>query len=105
METVNERQPPLIRIVIADEEAAFRAAMKRLLGSRDVQIVGEASDARRAAELTSELKPDVLLLEFSLCRKFGLRVLNGSSTSTRLVRIIVMVGIADKAQILEALRL
>lgn len=57
----------LIRVVIADDGAAFRNTLRTLLEAEaDLTIVGEASDAKGLLALAQQLKPDVLLIDSAL---------------------------------------
>jgi len=56
-------RPPLVRIVIADEQHIFRDGLRRLLETQPrLQIIGEASGDDQAAQMVRELTPDVLLV-------------------------------------------
>ena len=56
-------RPPLVRIVIADEQHIFRDGLRRLLETQPrLQIIGEASGDDQAAKMVRELTPDVLLV-------------------------------------------
>jgi two-component system response regulator NreC len=57
----------MIRIVIADDHTIFRSGLKLLLGSSsDFEVVGEAENGAQAVELTSELEPDVVLIDIGM---------------------------------------
>jgi DNA-binding NarL/FixJ family response regulator len=52
------------RVVVADDQAPFRTAVRRLLSRcADLEIVGEASDGAAALELVAALSPDLVLLD------------------------------------------
>src|SRR4051812_47109757 len=54
---------PLMRALIADDEAPARARLRQLLAAHpDVEIVAEAETGSQAMEFAAEHKPDLLLL-------------------------------------------
>lgn len=56
-----------VRVVIIDEHTLFREGLKALLAQHeDLQVVGEAGDARVAYDLVEEVEPDVVLMAIEL---------------------------------------
>jgi two-component system, NarL family, nitrate/nitrite response regulator NarL len=95
-----------IRIVIADEDPVVREDWRRLLESEPgLLVVGEASDAGGASRLTRRVKPDILLIDSTLSRRFEVQVLNQSSSHSRQVRVVVMVTAIERDHVVEAFRL
>ena len=57
----------MIRIIIADDHTIFRSGLKLLLSSStDFEVVGEAENGAQAVELTSELEPDIALIDIGM---------------------------------------
>jgi DNA-binding NarL/FixJ family response regulator len=54
------------RILIADDHEALRRGLRSALLGAGWQVVGEAADGKQAIEKTSELKPDLVLLDLSM---------------------------------------
>jgi DNA-binding NarL/FixJ family response regulator len=53
-----------IRVLICDDHAVVRAALRALLDAQpDIEVVGEAAAADEAVELTARLAPDVVVLD------------------------------------------
>ena len=95
-----------IRIVIADEEPAFRKNLCGLLATQSgIEILGEANDAEGAAALMTQPVPHVLLLDYRISRKLQSRSIPNGADSTRAVRKIVMLSTPEKAYIIESFRL
>ncbi|MCL5280447.1 MAG: response regulator transcription factor [Planctomycetes bacterium] len=56
-----------LRVLIADDYAAIRAALTRALQSHpDIEVVGEASDGPTAVQLAAKLKPDIVLMDVNM---------------------------------------
>ena len=56
-----------MRILIVDDHILFREGLASLLTAQpDITIVGEATSVEEAIRLTSELRPDIVLMDFSL---------------------------------------
>jgi two-component system, NarL family, response regulator NreC len=56
-----------ITIVLADDHAIVRGALKALLeGQADFEVVGEAADIRSAKAAVAELRPGVLILDVNM---------------------------------------
>ncbi len=57
----------LIQVVLADDHRIMREGLTRLLeDSRDLEVIGQAEDGRQAITMTLQLKPSVLVLDYSL---------------------------------------
>ncbi len=70
-----------IRILLADDHAILREGVRALLEDYpDLLVVGEADDGRKAVELTSQLEPDVVLMDI------GMPVLNGLEATRQIKR-------------------
>ncbi len=62
-----------IRILIADDHPLVSIALKKVFEDySDFEIVGEASDGEEAVRLTSELSPDVVIMDISMPKLTGL---------------------------------
>jgi two-component system response regulator NreC len=64
-----------IRVVLVDDHAVVRAGLKLLLdGEADIEVVGEAGDAREAVFEVREQKPDVVLTDVVMPGQSGIEV-------------------------------
>jgi DNA-binding NarL/FixJ family response regulator len=95
-----------VRIVIADEQPAFRSNLRWLLESEPGLIVsGEASDASGALNLARQLKPDIVIMDLVLSKWFELQGRHNLAACLAPVRSLVMLTTLEKANIVEAFRL
>jgi DNA-binding NarL/FixJ family response regulator len=84
-----------MRVFIADDHAAFRGGMARLLGAQPgLDVVGEAADGTAALSDILRLQPDVALVDLRMPGLDGLEVCRrlrtyGSAPHTRVVLITV----------------
>jgi two-component system response regulator NreC len=57
----------LVRILVVDDHVVVRSGLIALLdGKHDINVVGDAADGDEAITKTLELKPDVVLMDFSM---------------------------------------
>jgi two-component system, NarL family, response regulator NreC len=77
-----------IRVVLADNHALVRQALRALLEREGFQVSGEASDGREAVRLVPALRPDIAILDISMPLLNGLdaaRELKKYSPNTRVI--------------------
>jgi DNA-binding NarL/FixJ family response regulator len=57
----------MIRILLADDQALFREALRMLISSQpDLEVVGEAANGAEAIELAGSFHPDVVLMDLQM---------------------------------------
>src|SRR2546423_14698427 len=65
-----------MRILIADDHAVVRRALKQILAAEhDMDVVGEAKDGDEALELVRKLDWDVAVLDFSMPGRSGVELI------------------------------
>ncbi|KJL29211.1 response regulator [Microbacterium oxydans] len=57
----------MIRVVLVDDQALFRAGIRMLVASQpDLEVVGEAGDGREALEVVRTTRPDVVMMDIRM---------------------------------------
>jgi DNA-binding NarL/FixJ family response regulator len=56
-----------LSVLLVDDHALVRRGFRRMIEDEaDLTVVGEASDGKQAVELTEQLEPDVVVLDYAL---------------------------------------
>ena len=57
-----------MRILIAEDELLERKAMKKFIQEnfKDMEVVGEAANGRKAIELAREMQPDIIFMDIKM---------------------------------------
>lgn len=62
-----------IRILLAEDHVVVRQSIRQLLDREDdLEVVGEASDGTEAVQLTTQLKPDVVVIDVAMPKLNGI---------------------------------
>jgi DNA-binding NarL/FixJ family response regulator len=109
----------VLRVLLVDDHAGLRRAIRDLLKARGFEVVGEADSARSALAVAVRLAPDAVLLDvrlgaadgYSVCRALSVAlphvavVLTSSDDAChapRLARLVGARGFVPKARLHEA---
>jgi DNA-binding NarL/FixJ family response regulator len=98
-----ERDPP-IRVLLVDDHALVRSAIRQALDAPDIEVVGEARNAEEALELAPRLRPDLLLLDIDLPGMSGIEAVRELAPRLPETRVVMLTASADRRDLLEAVR-
>jgi DNA-binding NarL/FixJ family response regulator len=89
-------QPRKCRIMLVDDHAPIREAVRSMLSSyEDVQIIGEAADGRQAVTMAEACQPDVILMDINMPRMNGIEAANLIKKSCDATVIIGLCAVQD----------
>ena len=81
----------MIKVLLADDHAIFRAGLRRLVEEAgDMVVVAEAADGREAIEQIHHTMPDVAVIDISMPGQDGLEVISQLSSSHPKLPILVL---------------
>jgi two-component system nitrate/nitrite response regulator NarL len=98
-----EDEAPL-SVMVVDDHALVRSAIRQALDAPDVDVVGEARNAEEALELAPQLRPDILLLDIDLPGMTGIEAVRELAPRLPETRVVMLTVSTDRRDLLEAMR-
>ena len=96
---------PVIRVVIAEDQALVRRGMALMLSMQgDMEVVGQASDGIEAVAVTQLLRPDVVLMDLHMPRKGGVAATREITSMLPGTQVLVLTTLNDDETVFEAVR-
>jgi DNA-binding NarL/FixJ family response regulator len=96
---------PVIRIVIAEDQALVRRGAAMLLSMEpDMEVVGQARNGIEAVELAQLLRPDVVLMDLHMPLKGGVAATREITRDLPATQILVLTTLNDDETVFEAVR-
>jgi len=97
--------PETLKTMIADDHPLFRDGMRGLLSTtEDIEVVGEAKSGEEAVELSSELRPDVILMDIKMPGGNGIEATRRILAENPDIRILVVTMFEDDTSVFTAMR-
>ncbi|MFT3931085.1 MAG: response regulator transcription factor [Spongiibacteraceae bacterium] len=94
-----------IRVILVDDHYLLREALREKLEKEvDIEIVGEAGDGHSALHLIAELKPDVVVLDISLCEMSGVDIAAQIKANHSTIKVLALSMHSDKRFVMEMLK-
>ncbi|HET7521302.1 MAG TPA: response regulator transcription factor [Candidatus Limnocylindria bacterium] len=93
-----------ITVMLVDDHALVRSAVRQALTADDIAVIGEASSADEALLLAPQLAPDVLLLDLNLPGTSGLALLRELAPRLPATRIVMLTISDDRRDLMDAVR-
>ena len=98
-------QSEKLRVIIVDDHVLFRRGLEMVLeNENDIEVVGEATDGQQAVDKTSELMPDVVLMDVRMPRRSGIEATQRIKELMPHVKIVVLTNSDEEADLYEAIK-
>ena len=96
---------PVIRIVIAEDQASVRRGAMMLLSMEpDMEVVGQARNGVEAVDLAQLLHPDIVLMDLHMPVKGGVAATREITKTQPNTQILVLTTLDDDETVFEAVR-
>ena len=94
-----------IRVLVVGDHVLLRQGIRVLLNEeQDFEVVGEADNEKVAVALTTELKPDIVLVDIALGTCGGLDVAKQLLRTSPETRLVLFAGSNDEQLLFDAVR-
>jgi len=93
-----------LRVMLVDDHALVRAAVRQAIAAPDVEIVGESATAEAALLLAPQLRPDVLLVDIDLPGMDGVSLVRELAPRLPETRIVMLTVSSSDRHLVDAMR-
>lgn len=94
----------VLRVMLVDDHALVRSAVRGALEAADIEVVAEASSAEAAFDAALRTRPDVILLDVDMPGMTGLQLIRELRPRLPQTQIVVLSVSGDESTVLEAMR-
>jgi DNA-binding NarL/FixJ family response regulator len=95
----------VIQVVIVDDHQIIRDGIEAmLLTSKNIKIVGEASDYNGLMQIMEKQTPDVIILDIALPGKSGLEIAKELKEMKKRIKILILSGNSSEENIIESIK-
>ncbi len=102
---IDKLEPRKIRIVITDDHPLLRQALRNVLEKQnDFDVIAEAGDGEEAIKLTTELLPDVVIMDVSMPKLNGIEATRRIKSECPSIAILALSVHSDNEHIARILQ-
>jgi DNA-binding NarL/FixJ family response regulator len=100
-DTRQDQEP--INVVLVDDHELFRGGLRDILEDQGVNVVGEADNGERGAELVAELAPDVAVMDLNMPGVGGVEATRRIAAQTPTTSVMVLTISSDDETVMQAM--
>jgi DNA-binding NarL/FixJ family response regulator len=93
----------VIRVCLVDDHPTFRAGLRALLESAEIDVVAEASGGAGAVECVRRHAPDVVLMDLAMPEVDGVEATRRLAEEAPGTPVVVLTSFSDRTRIMDAL--
>jgi DNA-binding NarL/FixJ family response regulator len=92
-------------VLVVDDHAVFRYGMRAMLANAEgLEVVGEAATGEEALEKTSEVRPDIVLMNIQMSGMNGIEATRRIVQANPEVNVVVVTMFGDDDSVFSAMR-
>ena len=92
------------RILLADDHSLLREAMRNAIDNEeDMEVVGEAGDGEEAVKMSSELKPDIVIMDIVMPKLDGIKASKQIKSANPGIAVLILTAYDDDRYVLGLL--
>ncbi|HEY7478285.1 MAG TPA: response regulator [Actinomycetota bacterium] len=95
--------PTTVRILVVDDNVAFRDSLAALLEGDDLTVVGQAGSGAEALELVRTLSPDVVLMDVRMPEMDGIETTRRLKALRPSVGVVALTGLEEQRAVRDML--
>jgi DNA-binding NarL/FixJ family response regulator len=99
----SEQRGRVLRVMLVDDHALVRSAVRQAIAADDVELVAEAATAEDAFALAIAVRPDVMLLDIDLPGMNGIQMLEELAPRLPETKIVILTVSDSERDVIEAL--
>jgi two-component system nitrate/nitrite response regulator NarL len=92
------------RIMLVEDHALVRSAVRQAVSARDIEVVGEAGTAEDAIPMALELRPDIVLVDIDLPGMSGIELVRELAPRLPDTKLIMLTVSAARRDLFDAIR-
>lgn len=89
--------------LVVDDSDFARMNAKKIVSNSGGKVVGEAKDGKKAVELYSELRPDLVLLDITMPVQDGIDALSRIMELNSEAKVVIVSSLGNKEMVKKAL--
>lgn len=93
-----------MRVVLVDDQPLFRAGLRAMLETHQIDVVGEGQNGHDAVELVRVLRPDVVLMDLSMPDLDGLAATRLISANFSDAKVVILTASEEEAYLFDAIK-
>src|SRR6478752_6053735 len=91
-----------LRVMLVDDHALVRSAVRQAISAPDCELVGEAGNAQETMAVAPVLRPDILLLDIDLPGMNGIQLVQERAPRLPNTKIVMLTVSSSERDLLEA---
>lgn len=95
---------PPIRVMLVDDHALVRSAVRQAIATDDVDVVAEVGSAEEALQLAPSLRPDVILLDIDMPGMSGLELVRELAPRLPETKIVMLTVSSASRDLMDAIQ-